>query len=83
MYYVYMLRLDKGELYGMSKNLLQRTNDHQSGKVITTSKSSLRKLVWYGAFETQELAKDFEIYLKSNSGHALRNKRLVRLSRKN
>lgn len=35
------------------------------------------KLVWYGAFDTEKEAKDFELYLKSGSGKAFAYKRLV------
>jgi len=35
------------------------------------------KLVFYAAFETKKKALDFEKYLKTNSGFAFRNKRLI------
>jgi len=35
------------------------------------------KLVWYGAFETEKEAKDFERYLKTGSGKAFAYKRLI------
>ncbi len=35
------------------------------------------KLVWYGAFETERQARDFEQYLKKGSGKSFAYKRLV------
>lgn len=35
------------------------------------------KLVWYGAFETERQARDFELYLKGGSGKSFAYKRLV------
>jgi len=35
------------------------------------------KLVWYGAFETEKEARDFERYLKTGSGKSFAYKRLV------
>jgi len=35
------------------------------------------KIAWYAAFESKELALTFEKYLKSSSGSAFRNKRLL------
>lgn len=40
------------------------------------------RLVWYGAFETLQQAKDFERYLKSGSGKAFAYKRLVNVALK-
>jgi hypothetical protein len=34
-------------------------------------------LVWYSAFSTSEKCSEFEKYLKTASGKAFRNKRLV------
>ena len=34
-------------------------------------------LVWYGAFQTEKQARDFELYLKNGSGKAFAYKRLV------
>lgn len=38
------------------------------------------RLVWYGAFEIEKQAKDFELYLKSGSGKAFAYKRLVKVA---
>lgn len=35
------------------------------------------KLVWYGAFDSEKQARDFELYLKTGSGKAFAYKRLV------
>lgn len=50
---------------------------HNSGKVKSTAPYIPWKLVCYTAFETQKLAKDFELYLKSGSGKAFAYKRLL------
>jgi hypothetical protein len=33
--------------------------------------------VWYGAFQTEKQARDFELYLKNGSGKTFAYKRLV------
>lgn len=35
------------------------------------------KLIWYGAFDSEKQARDFELYLKTGSGKAFAYKRLV------
>jgi len=40
------------------------------------------KLVWYGAFETEKEARDFERYLKTGSGKSFAYKRLVSVALK-
>ncbi len=78
MYYAYLLKLSNGDYYaGSTEDLKQRLEYHQSGKVPHTSKFRPVKLVWYSAFDSKELALDFESYLKSSSGKAFRNKHLI------
>lgn len=78
MYYVYILKLCNNSCYiGFSSNLKQRITDHQKGNVPITKNKRPLELVFYAAFETQGKAIQFEDYLKSASGFAFRNKRLI------
>ena len=78
MHYVYLLELSNKDFYvGSTKNLKSRLKKHQSSTVPHTSKFCPVKLVWYAAFEDIEKSISFEKYLKSSSGKAFRNKRLV------
>lgn len=54
-----------------------RINFHNNGKVLSTKPHIPWKLVWYGAFETEKQARDFELYLKNGSGKAFAYKRLI------
>jgi len=78
MYYVYILKLpDRSSYYiGYSHDLKNRLKYHEQGKVATT-KNTEPELVWYCAFVTKSKALAFETYLKSSSGFAFRNKRLL------
>ena len=78
MYYAYILQLrDKTFYHGSSSDLKKRLKDHQSGNVLSTNNLRPLRLVFYGAFSTKKKALDFEKYLKSSSGWAFRNKRLI------
>lgn len=79
MYYVYILKSVKIKKYytGVTDNLKRRIKEHNSGNSDFTSWSGPYELVWYGAFKTKNLAYHFETYLKSSSGFAFRNKRLI------
>ena len=84
MYYVYILKNDKGVFYtGVTDDLKRRLTEHNSGNSNFTSWSGPYTLVWYCAFHNKDLAYSFEKYLKSSSGYAFRNKRLVDLLIKN
>ncbi|OGG17666.1 hypothetical protein A2721_03100 [Candidatus Gottesmanbacteria bacterium RIFCSPHIGHO2_01_FULL_47_48] len=77
-HYVYILRLSDGSYYiGFSTDLKQRIESHAWGEAESTKNFLPVKLVFYAAFSTQQLATKFEKYLKSSSGFAFRNKRLV------
>lgn len=77
-YYVYILRLkDKTFYIGYSSDLKQRIKTHQEGKVFQTKNFRPFKLAYYSAFESKLKALQFEKYLKTTSGFAFRNKRLV------
>lgn len=79
MYYVYILYSSKSEnfYYGYTNDLKARRRLHNQGKVFATAPYRPWILVYYSAFDTEKLAKDFEVYLKSGSGKAFAYKRLV------
>ena len=78
MYYVYLLRLkDKSVYTGSTPDLKNRIDAHQNGFVKSTKCLRPVKLIWFSSFQTRITALRFERYLKSGSGQAFRNKRLV------
>jgi len=79
MYYCYILKsLKDGSYYiGSTENLKNRLLKHNRKEVPYSSTKAPFEPVWYGAFKTKKLAIDFERYLKSSSGFAFRNKRLI------
>lgn len=79
MYYSYILLSSKFHLFyfGSTNNLKSRLELHNSGKVTSTKPYIPWRLVWYGAFETETEARNFEQYLKTGSGKAFAYKRLV------
>lgn len=79
MYYVYILKSDKTKklYHGVTRDLKRRINEHNSGNSDFTSWSGPYVLTWYCAFINKQKAYDFEKYLKSSSGFAFRNKRLI------
>ena len=77
-YYSYILQLSNKTYYhGFSDDLKNRLKDHENGAVESTKNLRPVKLVFYAAFNSKKLALNFEKYLKSSSGSAFRNKRLV------
>ena len=79
MYFVYILKSIKtGKYYtGVTKNLGRRIKEHNTHNSDFTSWSGPYKLNWYCVFNDKTKAYDFEKYLKSSSGNAFRNKRLI------
>jgi putative endonuclease len=79
MYYSYILLSSKSHIFyfGSTKDLTKRIDLHNGGKVRFTKSHLPWKLVWYGSFETERQARDFELYLKSGSGKAFAYKRLI------
>lgn len=81
MYYVYILRSLKNlrETYKgyTSMTPSERLKYHNGGFSIYTNQDKLWKIIWYCAFEDMKKAKEFEWYLKSGSGKAFTNKRLI------
>jgi len=79
MYYVYILKSlkDKSLYVGSTKDLRKRLEKHNSKSVTYSSAHAPFCIIWYSAFLTKEKAVNFEMYLKSSSGFAFRNKRLI------
>lgn len=78
MYYTYILKLADGSYYhGSTDDLKKRHNSHKNGEVESTKNFRPVKLVFYAAFVSKKKAIDFEKYMKSSSGFAFRNKRLI------
>ena len=78
MYYTYILLLENGQHYvGYTKNIEKRLEKNFAGEVPATSRIKPKELIFYAAFKTKKKALAFEKYLKSSSGFAFRNKRLI------
>ena len=78
MWYVYILKCSNGNHYtGCTNNLEERMNRHNNGHVHSTKSVRPVELVMYSAFTNKYKAYEFEKYLKSGSGKAFRNKRLI------
>jgi len=78
MYYVYILELKNNQHYiGFTTDLKNRIIAHHQSQNLTTKRIRPEKLLFYAAFESKQKALDFERYLKSSSGFAFRNKRLI------
>lgn len=79
MFYAYVLqsvRHPKETYRGHTEDLKQRLGEHNEGKCRHTSKFKPWRIKFYAAFETIELAQQFEQYLKSGSGHAFTKRHL-------
>ncbi len=79
MHYVYILKLQSGQHYiGYTANLEDRLARHAKGEACTTTeRMPMESMNFYAAFESEQKARDFENYLKSSSGFAFWNKRLI------
>ena len=78
MYYVYVLKCNNGEYYkGCTSDLRERYNRHLHGWVPATVDKLPIELIFYCAFRNKYKAYDFEKYLKSGSGIAFMQKRLI------
>jgi len=77
-YNVYLLKLKGNSIYtGTTPNLKRRIKEHKKGYVDSTKDKSPIHLEWYCKFNEKVRALEFEKYLKTGSGQAFRNKRLV------
>ncbi len=80
MHYVYIIRsTEKPEktYIGYTGNLKSRLIKHNEGGSPYTSKYRPWDIFWYCAFHEKYRALAFEAYLKSHSGKAFTNKRLI------
>jgi len=78
MQYVYLLRCSDNSIYtGCTNNIDNRIDRHQNGMVHYTKDKLPVELITYIAFQEKYKAYQFEKYLKSGSGIAFRNKRLI------
>ena len=68
MYYVYFLRstADSRFYVGYSDNLRSRLKEHNDGKATYTRKFRPWKLVYYEAYDDQDIAKNREKLLKQH-----------------
>ena len=77
MHYTYILESihkPNTRYIGHTSNLRRRLQHHNAGMTHSTAKHRPWKVKLYIALETRQLARDFERYLKSGSGHAFANR---------
>ena len=80
MYYVYIIRSikDPEQIYvGYTSDLKKRLSNHNCGTTPHTEKYAPWELEVCIGFRSPEKAFEFEKYLKSGSGRAFKNKRLL------
>ena len=78
MWYVYILKCFNDTYYtGCTQDLDERLIRHGKGQVHYTKDKLPVELITYVAFQEKYKAYKFEKYLKSGSGMAFRNKRLI------
>lgn len=77
-YAVYILKCKDGSYYtGFSSNIYNRVKADKAGEVKYTKSRLPVELIHISFFKEKQKAYDFERYLKTGSGIAFRNKRLV------
>lgn len=70
MYYVYVLTNKSGKYYvGYTNNLTRRVREHEEN-ISTFTRNKKFSLYMYIALPDKDLAKSFEMYLKTGSGRA-------------
>ncbi len=80
MFYVYIIQsqsFPQHRYIGYTTDLRKRLNDHNRGYSVHTSKYRPWTLITYIGFSNKQAAIDFEKYLKTGSGQAFANKRLL------
>lgn len=78
MWTVYILKCADGKFYtGCTSDLEDRMKRHNGGEVTATRSRLPFVLLTYIVFSEKHKAYDFEKYLKTGSGRAVMNKRLV------
>ena len=77
-YWVYILKCSDNTTYtGCTSNLDDRLNRHNRGSVPATKSRRPIELITYIVFSDKYKAFAFEKYLKTGSGRAFLNKRLI------
>ncbi len=77
-YVVCILKCSTGQYYtGFTEGIQKRLKKHQKGEVHFTKDKLPVELVHLSLFPTKKKACDFKRYLKTGSGAAFRNKRLL------
>ena len=65
MYYLYILRLSNYQIYiGFTNNIRKRLEEHNDGKVLTTSKYLPAKLIYYECYLSKKDALQREKMIK-------------------
>ncbi len=80
MYNVYIIQsveFSKRFYTGFSEDVAARLSHHNKGKSTHTNQFKPWKLIFSCSFESKQKALDFEKYLKTASGIAFRNRRLL------
>ncbi|MCH2235393.1 MAG: GIY-YIG nuclease family protein [Crocinitomicaceae bacterium] len=78
MWYVYLLKCSDGTIYtGCTQDIEKRLTRHGRGEVVYTASRLPVDLIGYTALSDKFKAYEYEKYLKSGSGIAFRNKRLI------
>ena len=79
MWYVYILRsaIDNKLYIGSTDNISRRLSEHNSGKVDSTKNRIPLKLEAYLGVKNKSKAIELEMYLKTASGRAILNKRIL------
>jgi putative endonuclease len=78
LWYVYILLCNDNSFYtGCTDNLERRFEQHNKGQVKSTEMRLPVSIITQLTFTSKYTAYNFEKYLKSGSGIAFRNKRLV------
>jgi putative endonuclease len=78
MWTVYVLKCNDGTYYtGCTADIIDRLSRHNNGQVKYTSSRLPIDLIVTINFSDKYKAYNFEIYLKSGSGRAFMNKRLI------
>ena len=78
MWYVYILKCSDSSFYtGCTSNIEKRLERHRKKQVHYTKDKLPVELITFIAFTEKYKAFNFEKYLKSGSGIAFRNKRLI------
>jgi predicted GIY-YIG superfamily endonuclease len=78
-HYVYLIKSDKdGSIYtGCTDNIEKRLDEHNAGLSQYTKTKMPWMLKWYAVFFQEADAFSFEKYLKTGSGRAFINKRVL------